>query len=132
MRHMLIAAAAVVAFLIFPPVASAERICGTNRDDSSLQGGNGKDRILGLAGKDWLGGGRGNDVLYGNQNSDQVWGHAGDDRLFGDGDSWSLVCGFAFGNAGNDLLDGGSGNDWIVGGAGNDVIRSKDFEVDVI
>jgi Ca2+-binding RTX toxin-like protein len=85
-----------------------------------LQGGDGTDRIAGLAGEDILLGGSGDDTLNGGAGFDQVGGMDGNDILFGgpDGD-------FVGGGAGDDQMisdptvDGG---DVFAGFTGNDTV----------
>jgi VCBS repeat-containing protein len=96
-------------------------------DGVTLDGGNGRDILVGTAGEDRINGGNGDDVLQGLGGHDALFGENGDDRLFG-GD-------------GNDLLAGGQGNDRLWGGAGadlfvfaksggNDVIEDFDAAID--
>ncbi|HHC29185.1 MAG TPA: calcium-binding protein, partial [Rhodobacterales bacterium] len=72
--------------------------------DSSLDGNEGNDVLIGGAGEDYLDGGEGNDLLKGESDNDALWGGAGKDRLLG-GD-------------GADEPRGDEGNDKLVGGAG--------------
>jgi hypothetical protein len=104
-------------------------IAGSNTGGNDLiVGGDGDDRLQGLAGNDiiWgdnignvpgdgfgtgpgrdrLNGGNGNDRLYGGGNLDYVYGENGDDIVYGDD--------------GNDTIGGGAGLDIVIGGAGND------------
>jgi len=76
--------------------------------NDTLNGGNGNDAILGLAGNDILNGGNGKDVLDGGGGNDKLTGGNGADMLFG--------------SVGNDDLDGGNGPDTMDGGPGNDVM----------
>uniref|UniRef100_A0A2P1CZF8 Putative phosphodiesterase n=1 Tax=Phormidium sp. LP904e TaxID=2027342 RepID=A0A2P1CZF8_9CYAN len=73
----------------------------------TLNGGNGKDTLIGNDGDDNLNGGNGQDVLFGNGGNDTLLGGNGDDLLNA--------------GAGNDLLNGGNGNDILNGGAGRDI-----------
>lgn len=73
----------------------------------TLNGGNGKDTLIGNDGDDNLNGGNGQDVLVGNGGNDTLLGGNGVDLLSG--------------GAGNDLLNGGAGNDLLNGGAGKDI-----------
>ncbi|XWK88442.1 MAG: choice-of-anchor I family protein [Phormidium sp.] len=73
----------------------------------TLNGGNGKDTLIGNDGDDNLNGGNGQDVLFGNGGNDTLLGGNGDDLLNA--------------GAGNDLLIGGNGNDILNGGAGRDI-----------
>ena len=72
-----------------------------------INGGNGKDKLVGEGAVDIISGGNGNDALYGNGADDDLLGGRGKDKLIG-GD-------------GNDWLKGGKGNDTLIGGAGADV-----------
>jgi CubicO group peptidase (beta-lactamase class C family) len=78
------------------------------RQDDTLNGGSGNDRLFGNRGNDLLVGGSGDDYLSGGEGDDRLKGSAGKDELFGD--------------AGNDYLDGGFGVDTLNGGQGNDVL----------
>ncbi len=61
-----------------------------------VNGGSGKDRLIGTKGKDMLSGGSGADNVYGSGGKDKLIGGPGNDRLTGFG-----------------RLDGGSGNDFL-------------------
>jgi Ca2+-binding RTX toxin-like protein len=81
-------------------------------DNDVMVGGDGDDRIMGMAGDDTVDGGDGNDQLWGNSGNDAIDGGAGQDKLAG--------------GAGNDVLNGGAGDDNIRGDSGNDVIVADD------
>ncbi len=89
-------------------------IRGTANNDK-LRGGDGNDKIWGLAGMDTLHGGDGNDKIWGLAGMDTLHGGDGDDRLYGGANSDVL-----YGNAGDDELHGGADEDWLYGGAGAD------------
>lgn len=81
-----------------------------------VQGGDGKNIVVGDdseqfmvlgADDDVLNGGSGNDTIGSLDGNDQIYGDAGDDTLYG--------------GYGNDLLSGGSGNDQLNGGSGYDI-----------
>jgi hypothetical protein len=80
---------------------------------NTLNGGSGRDLILGLGGNDKLDGKEGDDLLCGGDGVDQLLGGAGNDYLDG--------------GAGNDVLNGGTGDhDHMVGGDGNDTLLDGD------
>ena len=75
--------------------------------NNDLDGRNGNDVILGLAGNDELDGNAGNDTLDGGKGNDELDGDAANDVLKG--------------GKGNDQLDGGAGTDQLFGGKGDDL-----------
>ena len=77
-----------------------------------LRGGDGVDKIWGLAGKDQISGLDGDDRLHGGTGGDQIQGGRGKDRLWGD--------------KGADDLRGGNDSDQLYGGAGEDSLRGED------
>jgi VCBS repeat-containing protein len=104
--------------------------------NDKLDGGAGKDFVLGRAGDDIVAGGADGDLLRGDSGKDRLYagaevtleaaleqqnaapsGQKGD-FIDGDGDDDVLV-----GDTGNDALAGGQGGDVILGGAGNDDIN---------
>lgn len=90
------------------------RIAGNKTTDwtipTSLNGGDGADR---------LSGGNGADVLNGDAGEDDLFGNGGADALNGGDD--------------DDLLDGGKGVDTLNGDAGDDLLKSAgDDEVDIL
>ncbi|WP_216910951.1 calcium-binding protein [Synechococcus sp. CCY 0621] len=98
---------------------------GTNKADL-LDGGAGKDNLVGLngddtlrafQGKDWLYGDNGNDFLDGGEGRDFLYGGNGDDELRGGKGRDDM-----YGENGNDLLIGGCGPDLMDGGRGDDVL----------
>lgn len=73
---------------------------------TTVNGGDGQDRLSTGAGPDVVNGGAGSDALSSNEGQDKIFGGAGNDRLLaGDG---------------NDTLDGGVGADDFAGGDGSD------------
>jgi Ca2+-binding RTX toxin-like protein len=97
-----------------------------------IQGGDGADLILGVAGADGPGGGS-----LSSGFRDMLWGGAGNDTMHG-GDNGDLVVfdpllgseevagDFIRGEGGDDLIFGGGGDDNILGGPGNDTIWGGD------
>jgi Ca2+-binding RTX toxin-like protein len=79
---------------------------GYGRD--TLLGGDGSDSLYGSAQPDHIDGGAGNDVLVGGNGHDRIYGGLGRDRIYG--------------NAGNDTVDAGTGHDRVYGGDGDDLI----------
>ncbi|MBC7377662.1 MAG: putative Ig domain-containing protein, partial [Burkholderiaceae bacterium] len=79
-----------------------------------------------MNGRDFLDGGAGNDTLEGDGNADQLFGGDGDDLLHGDVIAYDPSASpaeralQAFGNNGDDYLDGENGNDTLAGDGGND------------
>nr|WP_255490761.1 calcium-binding protein [Spartinivicinus marinus] len=80
-----------------------------------LEGGIGKNNILGFSGNDEIHGNRDNDLLIGNQGNDYLYGKEGNDKLYGGKGHDNL-----FGQAGNDKLVGEEGDDKLDGGEGDD------------
>jgi hypothetical protein len=113
------------------PRAQVERLSvdGGNGDDSlridesngvftdaiatTIEGGNGNDRLVGGAGAMTLSGGNGNDVLFGGAGAETLIGGNGDDSIDG--------------NKGNDVGLLGNGNDTFVWdpGDGSDVVEGQ-------
>ncbi|MDJ0798980.1 MAG: hypothetical protein QNJ51_19535 [Calothrix sp. MO_167.B12] len=80
---------------------------GAPTKNDLIDGGNGKDTLVGGAASDILLGGNGKDLLRGGNAGDTLLGGAGSDILRG--------------NNGKDFLRGGEGNDTINGGNGADI-----------
>ncbi|MGD9785560.1 MAG: calcium-binding protein [Hyphomicrobiaceae bacterium] len=78
-------------------------------DNDVILGGDGDDKLFGMAG---------DDVIRGEDGNDQIWGNSGNDRLVG-GDGDDQISG----GSGDDVIGGGKGNDEIAGNSGDDVIR---------
>lgn len=76
-----------------------------------LEGGAGRDILIGGTGADRLNGNGGNDLLIGGAGADRLNGNAGIDVLDG--------------GAGNDTVQGGAGIDRLSGGSGNDSLRGQ-------
>lgn len=91
-----------------------------------LLGGNGNDRIRGLAGHDTISGGAGHDWLHGGSGNDRIDGGSDNDTLLG-GSGSDLM----HGAAGNDRLDGHRGRDSLAGGSGTDrIVQLSEDSVD--
>ena len=88
---------------------------------TSIDAGDGHDRVDAAAGPDTILGGAGNDRIDAEGGNDSVDGGLGDDRIDGDGGNDVLL-----GAAGNDALEGDNGNDRLDGGEGNDRLEGDD------
>lgn len=77
-----------------------------NFGNDRMVGGSGNETIIGRMGNDSIEGGPGRDTLFGRLGNDSLQGGAQDDVLFG--------------GAGQDLLSGGARNDRLWGGVGRD------------
>lgn len=86
-----------------------ELLIGTLFADT-LDSGNGKSTIIGLAGRDILTGGNAPDVIIGGYGNDVIRGGNGNDYLRGD--------------AGADIICGGNGSDWIASMYGQDTVST--------
>jgi Ca2+-binding RTX toxin-like protein len=91
-------------------------VVGTALADVPLNGGPGRDLIIGLEGNDLINGGGGNDLILAGDGDDLVNGGAGRDTLCLGGDD-----DLGNGNSENDQIFGESGVDTGDGGLGNDV-----------
>ncbi len=99
---------------------------GTGRD--TLLGGSGGDLIFtgrgigntvfGGEGDDYVVGGPDDDELHGDGGRDWLFGEAGPDEIWGDGDDDRI-----YGGGGADVLRGGEGVDTIEGGRGRNKIE---------
>jgi Ca2+-binding RTX toxin-like protein len=85
------------------------RLIRGTEDDDFIEGGDGREKILGLGGDDFLFDGGGDDTLLGGAGNDVVQSAAGNDLLDG-GD-------------GDDVVISRQGDDTLLGGAGNDQIQ---------
>ena len=91
-------------------------VVGTALPDVPLNGGPGRDLIIGLEGNDLINGGGGNDLILAGDGDDIVNGGAGMDTLcLGNGDD------LGNGNSQDDRIFGEAGVDTGDGGLGNDV-----------
>jgi len=98
-------------------------------DDASarvIDGGNGKDLIIGSDGSETLNGGDGNDIINAGNGNNIIDGGSNNDTITtGDGnntiDGGDGVDTITAG-AGNDIIDGGNDSDTIDAGAGNDSV----------
>ena len=102
-----------------------DRLSGTRADDLVVAG-EGDDVVFGWRGDDEIAGGLGNDRIFGNRGDDFLYGDRGDDTLFG-GQGDDLLWGGAgddvlVADRGDDLVSGGVGNDTLLGGTGDDVL----------
>jgi Ca2+-binding RTX toxin-like protein len=77
-----------------------------------LEGGFGRDMLVGDEGNDELNGGAAGDLLYGGEGEDTLNGGDGVDYLSG--------------GEGNDILNGGDGADYLTGGLGADTLDGGD------
>jgi subtilisin family serine protease len=90
----------------------------------SIEGGTGRDRLLGQAGNDTIVGQAGNDTIDGGDDLDSLSGGAGSDRISGGGGNDHLS-----GGSEADILVGGWDSDWLDGGIGNDRLVGIDLSV---
>lgn len=108
-----------------------------------VQGGNGKDHIVGSQFDDIICGGNGKDIIEGGDGSkigDRIFGEKGKDELYGDFKDETVICDpelvvckdyiaggngkdTIYGGKGNDILEGENGRDVIDGGRGSDIIN---------
>ncbi len=100
------------------PVLASFNLPGGSDEVNEINGGNGKDNLVGSEERDLISGGNGRDTLTGLDGDDSLNGGDGRDLLIG-------------GN-GNDVLNGGNGKDTFViaPGQGMDII--EDFNNDSI
>ena len=91
-------------------------VSGTSGNDSSLNGSNSADVILGLAGNDTITALDGDDIVYGDAGADTIYGGNGADTIYGGDNNDHL-----YGGAGNDTLNGGAGNDNFYADSGTDM-----------
>ncbi|EEX14650.1 peptidase domain protein [Citreicella sp. SE45] len=100
-------------------ITSFERVVGSDFNDVM--------RAMDLAGTT-LEGGDGNDRLYGGMNAQVLRGEAGNDTITGYGGpniNQSGIGDVIDGGFGNDILAGSAGADTIIGGFGNDIIAGN-------
>ena len=90
-------------------------VIGTSLADVPLNGGPGRDLIIGLEGNDFINGGGGNDLILSGDGADLVNGGNGRDTLCLGADN-----DVGNGNSQNDRIYGESGVDTGNGGPGND------------
>lgn len=88
-------------------------------DGRAAKAGEGNDVVNGGSGKDRLVGGGGNDKLNGGSGDDNLAGGTGNDRLVGGPGRDTST-----GGAGNDTIVGGPGRNSYSGGAGNDKLTA--------
>lgn len=94
-------------------------ICAWADDDSGsrIYGGEGDDIVVSL-GSHLVFGEAGDDVILLNGGLNEAWGGPGDDVINGAGSTQLL----AYGEDGNDIINGSPGPDWLGGYDGNDLI----------
>lgn len=89
--------------------------------------GSGDDRVDGRGGNDVINCGSGDDIVAGGEGNDRINGGSGNDRLGGGPGNDTMNGGSGKdtmdGESGNDTMDGGSGNDTVRGGSGTDRVR---------
>jgi Ca2+-binding RTX toxin-like protein len=120
-----------------------------------IEGNEGNDLLLGLAGKDYISGGVGSDriagdgwvngvewtmtglgdILYGNAGSDYIAGGWGNDLISG-GDDGDFLQGnedndIVTGDGGDDLVLGSTGDDQLFGNEGNDILWGDGYIVEL-
>lgn len=105
--------------LISQQIYNFEHLEASSQGDNVL-GGEGANRIQGLAGNDTLDGWNGNDTVDGGAGNDTVLGGNGNDTVMGGAGSDTL-----YGGNGHDLLRGGAGADTIHAGEGNDTMLGE-------
>ncbi|MEL7330658.1 MAG: pre-peptidase C-terminal domain-containing protein [Cyanobacteria bacterium J06560_2] len=102
-----------------------DRLLGTDTGET-INGGAGNDRIFGNGGNDILNGDSENDAIFGGDGDDTIDGGSEKDRLFGDAGNDTINGGSErdalFGGDGDDTMDGGSERDRLFGDAGNDIL----------
>ena len=86
---------------------------------TTIEGGNGNDRLVGGAGAVTIDGGNGDDTLFGGNGNEQLIGGNGNDSIDGNKGNDSALLG-----NGNDtfIWDPGDGSDTIEGGTGRDTM----------
>ncbi|MBB3100393.1 Ca2+-binding RTX toxin-like protein [Actinoplanes campanulatus] len=82
---------------------------------TSIDGGSGRDLLVGGPRRDIIDGDTGADRIYGNAGDDKLDGYLGDDRIWGGDGGDSLI-----GSYGDDVISGGDGGDTFTSGDGND------------
>ncbi|MSR16260.1 MAG: calcium-binding protein [Methylococcaceae bacterium] len=115
---------------VLPKILSGDNII-TLKKAATVDGGVGKDVIIGSAGDDSLMGGEGNDILTGENGKDTVDGGVGNDLITGSIDDDSLL-----GGDGSDTLTGGKGADtfsfqkldFLTANAKGDLIFNKSVD----
>jgi Ca2+-binding RTX toxin-like protein len=87
-----------------------------------IEGGAGRDTLIGSVDNDTLVGGSHSDVLIGNEGADALSGGAGNDRLKSTDAANTIYDGndTLAGGDGDDTLSGGGGADHFIGGRGSD------------
>ncbi len=107
-------------------------LVGTIPPEIKIDGGDGNDQLVGLAGSDYIIGGSGNDQIFGEfewTSNDPVqyallnpWGMTGQaDILLGEAGKDVIAAGY-----GDDAVSGGDDNDFLTGGDGNNPMIGSD------
>ncbi len=91
-------------------------IVGSSGDDV-IDGTDGVDVIVALAGRDVIRGHGGDDIICGGPGPDRIFGGEGHDTVWGNGGNDRIKA-----DLGRDEIRGGNGNDVIAGQAGADVL----------
>lgn len=99
-----------IIFLAFAAMALV--VCSGLAAAKSMNGGGGKDHLVGTGAKDNISGGGGADSLFGKGAGDRLSGDSGSDNVHGDG--------------GPDRVYGGTGEDDLYGNEGNDFHNAFD------
>ncbi|MDA8743918.1 PKD domain-containing protein [Rubripirellula amarantea] len=110
--------------LLFQPIvinggAGKDTLIGGSANDT-IFGGSGNDIIDGRFGDDQVNGGDGNDKIWGGHGDDFLRGDAGNDHIWGE---WGND--IVLGGDGDDRLYGGSGRDLLIGGLGSDRLSGQ-------
>lgn len=87
------------------------------KDDDTIDGTVGNDKLFGNKGEDFLTGNGGDDVIFGGDDVDRIQGNGGDDKVRGGTGNDELG-----GNSGNDRVQGDQGDDRLLGNADKDVL----------
>ncbi|GGN95995.1 hypothetical protein GCM10010112_86810 [Actinoplanes lobatus] len=82
---------------------------------TSINGGSGRDTLIGGPRRDIINGDTGADRISGNGGDDKLDGYVGDDRIWGGDGGDTLI-----GSYGDDVISGGDGRDSFISGDGND------------
>ncbi len=101
------------AFTFFPNSA----VYYATSSNPVLQGGHGKELLVGLSGNDTITAGPGKTVIYGGPGNDVLSAGAGTDFIFGGAGTNTIR-----GGAGTDTLTAGSGIDTIYAGTGRTIM----------
>ena len=100
------------------PVLASLALESVETEVNEINGGNGKDDLVGSENEDLISGGNGKDTLSGLDGDDTLSGNNGKDLLIG--------------GLGNDVLNGGRGKDTFVIAEGEGTDTIEDFSNDLI